>query len=430
MVRIFTLVLLLLYSPWGQQLDNAAGKMHIYDVIRLIENIDKKHYEEAAEILVNNRDYYAQNAYMHITDAIKKHDEFHKYMAEYIDRGQLDNKLFPLAFDYYIDKGENAAVDFILRHSNDEIDYYKWCKIFSDSNILKRVAKKSYAHNELHFYANAFMYVKTGEKQYIDDVLRYSDERIIQFYYTDIVDEISAWNIINAMIGENRKRVFVNEITAKAVIDIKDDFNYALSGMEKELYNIMKQAINDKTPMHYEYNSDSVSMEILQSAAMLYTGNYEGYFQYREQTEIYAPVYDYLDMLGDLFTSDMQSFRERFIYVIVSKHDLSLKLRAYKLMLMSRYIDDGTFFRYYITGDSDAMRPILRIAGRDTPLMYEFADLFEKNNNISEIPNDSNAMLYRIIVDYENKHINRELVRAFIDKYPVHPAVPLLKDIK
>ena len=63
MVRIFTLVLLLLYSPWGQQLDNAAGKMHIYDVIRMIENIDKKHYEEAAEILVNNRDYYAQNAY-------------------------------------------------------------------------------------------------------------------------------------------------------------------------------------------------------------------------------------------------------------------------------------------------------------------------------------------------------------------------------
>lgn len=430
MIKLLSFCLVMLYSSWAQEFEEAVSRMDMLKVADMIRNIESSNYEVASEILVKNREQYALNAYMRIVSDIQANSDFYKYIAQYADREKLDNKLFAMAFYYYMEQGQNAAVNFAIRHSNDDVDYFRWCMVFRDSSILKRIADKSYAYSELHFFSNAIMYVETGKKKYIDDMMRYNDEKIRNFYYYDIVDETSAWNIIDEMIDRGRGQTFVNEIAARAVIDIDNDYSYALSGREKELYRDMKMAIESKTPHNYEYSENSVSINILHAASMLYTGNYDGYSQYRKQSEVYAPVYDYLDMLFDLFASDMISFNERLVYFITSSKSMSLRLYAYKLMLMSKYIDDGTFFRHYVTGNTDAMKPILKIAGKDTPLMYEFSQMTGFEFSASEMECDSNDMLYMIMTDYENNTVNREQLSAFIKKYPAHPLTPLLRGLQ
>lgn len=430
MIKLLFLCIVMLYSSWAQEFDRAVSRMDMLKVANMINNIEKAHYEDASEILVKNSKQYALNAYMRIISDIQANSDFYRYIAQYADREKMDNKLFALAFYYYMGQGQNAAVNFAMRHSNDDVDHFRWCMVFRDSSILKRIADKSYAYSELHFFSNAIMYVETGKKKYIDDMMRYSDEKIRNFYYYGIVDENSGWNIIDEMIDRGRGQAFVNEIVAKAVIDIDNDYSYALNGREKELYRDMKMAIENKMPHHYKYSENSVSINILHAASMLYTGNYDGYSQYRKQAAVYAPVYDYLDMLFDLFTSDMMSFNERLVYFITSAKSVSLRLYAYKLMLMSKYIDDGTFFRHYVTGNTEAMKPILKIAGKDTPLMYEFSQLTGFEYSASEMECDSNDMLYMIMTDYENNTVNREQLNVFIKKYPAHPLIPLLRGLQ
>lgn len=427
MNRIILMILISLL--WNQDFSDAVINMNIGKINSYIQNASEKDYNEASVILLDNRGKYAVGVYQIILNEIGKNKAFENVFVKHADKYIMDERIYQFLLNHYSDINNKELIAFILRHNDGKIDYYKWCKIFYQKNILKNIADKSYAFNELDFYSNGIMYAKTGEIKYRDNLIRYDNASIRDLYNRNIFDSNKRKDLLEELLKKGRTGSFEDEILFMALTESNKDYSKYLKKEEKVYYQRMREAIKNNDILEYNYSGDSENIQAIQMASMLYTGNCEGYFVYRSESSEYMAIMEYLDMIRFLFISDISNFKKTASKQIVLENSLLDKMFIIKLILMTEFIDDGTFYRYYLLNNFQQMKPIIDIMAKNSPIALEMNYMFNTKYEYSFENKDSNSILMGILVDIQYNKKNPESLRYFIEKFPGHPILPLLMEI-
>ena len=222
MNRIILMILISLL--WNQDFSDAVINMNIGKINSYIQNASEKDYNEASVILLDNRGKYAVGVYQIILNEIGKNKAFENVFVKHADKYIMDERIYQFLLNHYSDINNKELIAFILRHNDGKIDYYKWCKIFYQKNILKNIADKSYAFNELDFYSNGIMYAKTGEIKYRDNLIRYDNASIRDLYNRNIFDSNKRKDLLEELLKKGRTGSFEDAILFMALTESNKDY--------------------------------------------------------------------------------------------------------------------------------------------------------------------------------------------------------------
>lgn len=418
---IIVIILIMTVMLSAGELENLIERKNIQDIIRYIADSDSKMSD--IETIAANKEQFPAGGFSMLLRALSEHADAAD-IVRILVKYSIDERTYPYILNYYRGQDTRKLISFIADNSNADINMRYYTELFFQWGILESVLDNAVKGSELYFYSAAKLYAENGGRKYIEALCQFGNLRLRDLFAGSRLSEERKEMLMESAVKRNGSEHFEDIMIKYAVYYPDSNISHLFNGTSMEDdYQLYFRSLDEPG-----LNSN-IENEILRLASGIYNGRQYETDHFSEQYPG-SIVMRYLEMMHMLFESNESEFRRILSYFLLAESNYTVRMRLVKVLLVSNYIDDGTFLRYYYTGSRDKYEQFISLIAPQSPLAYELlldSGEFEKADSLASGFSGAEDNMLGIIIDMERGR-NPD-IDSFIKQYPEYPLNSILMEI-
>ncbi|MFO8061687.1 MAG: hypothetical protein R6U31_02035 [bacterium] len=395
------------------ELEDLIERKNIQGIVQYIASSDSKMTD--IDIIAANKEQFPAGGFRMLLRALSGHADAGD-IARILVKHSIDERTYPYMLSYYRGQDTKELIRFITDNSNADIDMRHYTELFFRWGILEDVFDNARQGSELCFFSAAKLYSENGGRQYLEALCRFGNLRVRELFAGSRFSEERKGMLMEYAVKSNGIEHFEDILTKYAVYFPDSNLSHFFNGTEMEdAYQLFVKSFTEPG------RGSGIENEMLRLASGVYNGRQYETDDFSEQYPG-SIVMRYLEMMYMLFESNESEFKRILSYFLMAESNYTVRMKLVKMLLISNYIDDGTFLRYYYTGSRDKYEQFINLIAPESPLGYEMhlqAGDPEKADSIASGFTGPEDNLLRIIIDMERgRDVN---IDSFMKQYPEYP---------
>lgn len=402
------------------ELENLIERRNIQGIVRYIASSDSKVSD--IETITANKGQFPAGGFRMLLRALSEHADAADIVG-ILEKYSIDERTYPYILNYYRGQDTHKLISFIADNSNADIDMRHYTELFFQWGMLESVFENAGKGSELYFFSAAKLYAENGGTKYLEALGQFGNLRLRELFAGSRLSEERKEMLMEYAVKRNGIEHFEDIMIKYAVYFPDSNLSYLFNGTSMEDdYQLYFRSLNEAGLY------SNIDNEILRLASGIYNGRQYETDDFSEQYTG-SIVMRYLEMMYMLFQSSEGEFKRILSYFLLAESNYTVRMRLVKMLLVSNYIDDGTFLRYYYTGSRDKYEQFIDLIAPRSPLAYELllaSGEIEKADSVASDFTGAEDNVMRIIIDMERgRETNIEL---FMKQYPEYPLNSILME--